>query len=127
MKMNESNIKCKQENRSMGRRAKKRLVYYCLMLAIPVLQFCLCYIYVNFNSIAMSFQHFALSSNGTGYISTFAGFDNFKVAWEVFTSGWDKIRVSLEYFAIQMLIIMTLALFFSYYISKKYLQNDRAI
>lgn len=102
-------------------RAKKRLIYYCLMLAIPVLQFSLCYIYVNFNSIAMAFQHFALSENGAGYVSTFAGLDNFKVAWDIFINGWDKVSVSLIYFAIQMLIVMSLALVFSYYISKKYL------
>ena len=116
-KVSGGNVKRKTKNS----RETKRLIYYCLMLAIPVLQFCLCYIYVNFNSIAMAFQHFSLSANGTGYVSTFAGLDNFKVAWNIFINGWDKISVSLIYFAIQMFIVMTLALIFSYYISKKYL------
>ena len=38
-------------------RKQKRLVFYMLMFALPLLQFLLFYLYVNFNSIILAFTN----------------------------------------------------------------------
>ena len=38
---------------------KSELIFYCLLVALPLLQICIFYFYVNFNSILMSFQKYS--------------------------------------------------------------------
>lgn len=97
-------------------RKVKRLIFYCIMISLPVIQFCLCYIYVNFNSIRMAFYEYEAISQG--YV--FVGLKYFKKAWAVFTSGGDMILNSLKLYACNLIIVLGLALVFSYYIAKKY-------
>ena len=54
--------------------AKRReMLFYILMIALPVLQFCIFYIGVNFNSILLAFQTYDREGN----TFRFAGFENF--------------------------------------------------
>lgn len=41
---------------NVGARSNKKLIFYCLFMAYPVLQFVIFYIFVNFNSILLSFK-----------------------------------------------------------------------
>ena len=102
-------------------RAQKRMIFYVLMMALPVIQFCIFYVYVNINSIRLAFVQFDLREGGVGYDTIFVGFQNFKVAWEFFTSNGQMIVNSLYLYAGNLIIVMGLALVFSYYIAKKYM------
>jgi ABC-type sugar transport system permease subunit len=102
-------------------RQQKRLVFYVLMFALPVLQFVLFYLYVNFDSFVIAFQKKTpiLGSITNGYEVVATG-ENFKKAWEFFFSEecgkmiWNSIRLLF----CQLVIVTPLALLFSYYIAK---------
>lgn len=109
--------KAEQKKRTYSR-TTKRLVFYVLIMALPVLQFCIFYIYVNFNSFALAFQTY--TSTDAGRVSSFAGFDNFKVAFEQLKTSGFMFKNSLLLYACNLLIGTSLALFFSFYLAKKY-------
>ncbi|MBQ7913648.1 MAG: hypothetical protein IJ506_02455, partial [Clostridia bacterium] len=48
-------------------RKQKRLLFCSLILAVPILQFILFYVYVNLNSILLAFQTYERKSGATGY------------------------------------------------------------
>ena len=95
---------------------KGDLIFYCTFLAWPVLQFCVFYIGVNFNSIIMSFK-----SAETNKVN----FDNFKWVFR-FMSGADGqgfpglLSVTIRGYFITTLISTPLGLLFAYYIYKKH-------
>ena len=103
-------------------RNQKRLVFYILMFALPLLQFLLFYLYVNFNSFVIAFQKKTpiLGSITNGYEVTFTG-ENFKKAFEFFFSKdcGKMIGNSLKLLFCQIVIVTPLALLFSYYIAKE--------
>lgn len=106
------------KKKKMRTTERNRLIFYILMSAIPLLQFCLFYIYVKFNSVIISFQEYRLGDNG--YIKDFVGLDNFKWAWNTFVSNGDMIWRSAIVFALNLVVVLGLALVFSYYLAKKY-------
>ena len=90
------------------------------MVALPILQFCLMYIYVNFNSILLSFQEYVANVDSLGYNIKFAGLDNFKSAWEAIKSRSYMFGNSLSVFLWSTIIGIVLALLFSFYLYKNY-------
>lgn len=102
-------------------RTKRRLTFYVLMFALPLLQFAVFYLYVNFNSFIIAFQNKTAKADGIGYVITSAGFSHFKKAFEFFFSPTcgKMILNSLQLYGCQLLIVTPLALIFSYYIAKQ--------
>ena len=101
-------------------RTRKRLAFYCCILALPVLQFIIFYIYINFNSFVMAFTDYANDPSGLGYLTKFAGFSHFQTAFGRLAESWYMVKNSLLLFACQTVIGFTLALLFSFYIYKKF-------
>ena len=101
-------------------RKQKRLIFYVLMFALPILQFLLFYIYVNFNSIILAFTNRVAREEGFGYDIMFTS-DHFKVAIDFFFSAVSGKMLwnSLRFFICQIFIVTPLALLFSYYIAKE--------
>lgn len=108
----------KMAKKKMRTFERNRLLFYILMSAIPILQFCVFYIYVKFNSVVISFQKFRLED--AGYIKEFVRFENFKWAWGTFTTNGEMIGRSLIVFALNLFVVLGCALVFSYYIAKRY-------
>ena len=103
------------------KRSTKRTIFYVIMMALPILQFLIFYVYVNFSVILMAFKKYTEAENGLGYDTIFAGFQNFKAVFNVFKTG-DNITMLWTSFAasgMSIFISMPLALFFSFYIYKK--------
>lgn len=95
---------------------RRQLPFYIALMALPVLQFLVFYIYVNWNSIMMAFQSYD-TLTGTSKFS----FGNFRKILGEFQDGsmWIYLRNStIAYVA--GLCTTPLTLFFSYYIYKKY-------
>lgn len=106
----------KKKRLGVTKMEKRYLPFYIALMAIPVLQFCIFYIYVNFNSIVMAFQsHDTL----TGEVKF--SLANFKKIASEFQDGsmWIYLKNSFIAYAVGILI-MPLTLFFPYYIYKKY-------
>ncbi len=110
----------KTKNKKIGLR--KSLPFYCIMLAWPVLQFCVFYIGVNFNSILLAFKSYdALDPLHKAYSF---GFDNFAIWFDRTDMDYGMqffpaIGVSFKAYLISLLVGVPLGLFFSYYIFKK--------
>ncbi len=104
----------------------KELIFYWCVLGIPLLQFCIMYIGVNFNSFLLAFKSY--SQSGTGEITvSWVGFNNFK-AFVVSIFNDELISGmfvnSLMVYAIRLFCGTALALFFSYYIYKKFVGTE---
>ena len=56
----------KKTDAKAGRR--KEAIFYYSLLALPILQFLIFYIAVNFNSILLSFKEYRISGGQAGYI-----------------------------------------------------------
>ena len=102
------------KKRKYNTRKTKQLTYYCLILALPILQFCFFWVYVNFSSLTMAFNSYKDGPNG--YISTFVGFENFAVAFKKLGESTYLISNSMKYFVLHVLVGIPLALLFSFYI-----------
>lgn len=113
MIINENN---QAPKKGMATRKVKRAVFYALVMALPLLQFAIFYIYVNFNSFMLSFQKFVDWGE-----PVFAGMDNIKVAFEKLTSSGYMFKNSFILYLINTLFVMPVTMFFAYYLSKQYL------
>lgn len=100
-------------------RRNKRLLFYCIVLALPILQFLIFYLYVNIDSLVLAFQHYEIKDGALGYDVTFAGFSNFINVFNILKSKPQLLENSLILAACELLIGIPLALLFSYYIYKK--------
>lgn len=103
-------------------RSKKRLIFYILMVVFPVLQFAIFYIYTNFNVILMAFQKYSVAADGLGYDMKYVFLDNFSSVFAILKkeNGGEMVGTSVLMYAISIFISTPLALFFSYYLYKKF-------
>ena len=101
------------------KRSTKRTIFYIAIMALPILLFCIFYVYVNLSVVTLAFKEYEITPNG--YVASFAGFKNFKAVFDVFKTGdnVDMIWTSLAATGINIVISMPLSLFFSFYIYKK--------
>lgn len=107
-----------KKSRKLSSIKTNRLIFYSIMIAVPVIHFLIFYVYINFNSILLSLKEYTLADMG-GYEWEFAGLKNFATAWQVFTSRGYFIKNSLIFLASDCLIITPLAVLFSFYLYKK--------
>lgn len=106
--------------RRLFKRKHKRLLFYSLMLLIPVANFLVFYVYQNFSVIIMAFEKYEAVTGGVGYRSQFAGFENFAAVFRRLNDGnWYMVLNSLWLFLFKTGLGMFLAVVFSYYICKK--------
>lgn len=101
------------------RRNWKDWVFYAVIVCIPVVQFCIMYLGVNFNSLIMSFQQYDVNTG----IFSWNGFHNYIDFFEML--GTDRLWLTMLgnstiAFLVAQFITKTLAIFFSYYMFKKY-------
>ena len=112
--MREEKVKKKT---GLGQRNRNRMIFYIIGVSLPVLQFCIFYIGVNFNSILLSFQDFDLSTGKYSYV----GLENFRWIVNEFKASDNLINaVGRSFIAFGFTLLqMFLALLFSFYIYKK--------
>ena len=101
------------------------MIFCALVLAIPVAQFIIFYIVVNFNSILLAFQQIVPQKidGVTHYVSSFVGFETIKkfLTVELVSESYlIAIKNSLVYFVFSIVVIIPCGLIFSYYVYKKY-------
>ena len=102
---------------------KQDLIFYVVMLAIPMLQFAIFYIGVNFNSFLMSFQKFDEASKEFVFLDFANLFDNFARVFRALTTETVfsyALKNSLISYFVSLIAGTGLALIFSYYVYKKF-------
>ena len=100
---------------------KKDAIFFYALLILPVLQFVIFYIYVNFNSILMSFQRYDSTKASFVFLSDNL-FKNFQGVFELSSLGLDFGRLLLNSAILWLAIVIfgTIpAIIFSYYIYRK--------
>lgn len=101
-----------------NKRKVNDLIFYALMVAFPLAQFCVFYISVNINSILLAFRSY--SSEDGGFV--WAQFSNFaKIFSDFAASATLKTAMlnSLLVWAASTAVSLPLAMLFSYYIYNK--------
>ena len=99
---------------------KRKALFSLIMLAIPILHFLVFYLYINLSSFSLAFKKYEIVE-GTGLVSSFAKFDNFKDAFNLLfsASGWGNIKNSLIFESVNLFLVTPLTLIFAFYIYKK--------
>ena len=96
-------------------------IFFWVMVALPLLQFAIFYVAVNFNSVLLAFKSY---ENFTGNIVTkWIWFENFESIFHEWRAGELLNMVvlnALKYMAIDIFIVMPVSVLFSYYIFKKF-------
>lgn len=104
----------KASNKSKPRKGKT--LFIVCILAIPILNWLVFWLYVNLSSILLAFQ----TETATGMVWTL---DNFTIFWEAITEEGNSLNISIRntalYFGAAACITMPLSLFISYFLSKK--------
>lgn len=104
--------------KGLQRKKRKDLIFYICLVAVPFVQYLIFYVVVNFNSVLMAFQNLDLSGKGT-----WAGLYNFSKVFNNFLFEKKLVKSisnSLLAYGIGFFVGVPLALFFSYYIAKKF-------
>ena len=100
------------------RRTRGDLIFYCLLLAYPIIQFCIFYVATKFNAVLYSFQEIDIANDTVTWT-----FKNVKKAFNMLTSsgslGFAMVNSIKTYFLL-LFISTPISLIFSYYIAKKF-------
>ena len=102
---------------------KKDLIFYVTLLAIPVLQFVIFYVGVNFNSLLMAFQKYDDINKKFKFLDFSNLFYNFKDVFESLGSETVfpyALKNSLISYFVSLVAGTGLALIFSFYVYKKF-------
>ena len=102
-------------------RSAKSMWFYVGFMALPVLQFFIFYICVNFNSFLLAFRNIVLDGETKRYVYswTIKNFLNWFSDVNEFQLLMQTLKISLKSYVIMLLIGTPLGLFFAYYIFKK--------
>ena len=103
------------------KRFDKKLLFYCALLALPLLQYAIFYIYVNFNAFFLAFMEYDTVAKQ----SSFVGFKNFETVLHNFFVGPSayhfgvRLKNSLINYVGSLVVSIGGSIMFSYYIYKK--------
>ena len=99
----------------------KDLVFFYALIILPVLQFLIFYVYVNFNSILLSFQRYDSASAGFVFLTDNI-FKNYQSVFELTSLGLNLGKLILNSVILWacMVVFGTIpAIIFSFYIYRK--------
>ena len=109
----------KYKSISVNKRAD--LIFYCCLMAWPVLQFAVFWVGVNANSILMAFQETHFDTVSKQYVTNYFTFNQFMKAFKWFGSAefLNMIWFSIKAYVITSVISIPLGLLFSFYVFKR--------
>ena len=103
---------------SFSKRKRDDIIFYGLVVFLPLVQFFIFWVCVNANSIALAFEKYDLDSMRY----TWGGFRNFESVFQNIanqTMFSTSLKNSLLYWVFSQIVALPLTLIFSYYIYKK--------
>lgn len=104
--------------KDLSTESTKRLIFYIIMMALPVIHVAVFYFGINISSFALAFQK--PNFDGTGFV--FAGFENFAEIFKEFREEeymWMMVKNSAVYSVLSLFLGSAFSILFSYYIYKK--------
>ena len=121
--MKANNINKKAKRKSLSAKKRHTMIFYYSMIALPLLQFLVFYVYINLSSFTMGFQEFSAKTGNYHW----KGFDNFIQIFKDFrelNTLRKSVVNSLSLFLWMMVFCSMLSILFSYYIYKKQLGSS---
>ena len=109
-----------------SKKNRGKTIFYWSILAFPLLQFAIFYIGVNLNSFALAFQEFDMYDEGLKFIGFDRLWENFKAVFQEFGEAdylLTAFNNSIIAYLIGLVVGLTLALLFSYYLYKKFFMS----
>ncbi len=103
----------------MNQRRRKRILFYISIMILPIVQFCIFYFGVNFNSILRAFRTYEIDYGRNVMTKTFSGFKNFGYAWDLLKNNLYVLKHTFLIYGVSLIVIQPLCMIFSYYIFKK--------
>ncbi len=100
-------------------RAKKRAIFYAIIVVPFLIQFAIFYFYVNIETFILAFQKYTATIPGEPHKVTFAGIDNFRNAFDYLFAAPHYYTHALKFYFFNLLFAFTFALLFSYYLYKR--------
>lgn len=110
-----------KDKKNVLTRDKKRLLFYIALMIFPLMHYLIFFIIVNASMFTMAFEIYSIPEGQIGYVSSFAGFENFKTVFKMFENpqNLDMLWNSLIVYG-WGLLFMPLSIFFSFYIYKNF-------
>ncbi len=110
-----------KKQKSMSENKRTDLIFYCCMLAWPVLQFAVFWVGVNANSILLAFREISFDTTTNKYVTNYFTFVQFtKVFQWLFTAEFgNMIWFSVKAYLLTSVISIPLGLLLSFYIFKR--------
>lgn len=112
-----------KKTKNMATKRRNELIFFICLVAYPVLQFCVFYVGVNINSIALAFQKYNITTASYEFIGFDNLFGNFKLFFNEFKSADSNMVIaawnSVKLYLVGLLIGLPLNLVFSYFMYKK--------
>lgn len=106
-------------NKFKEKTKKNDIIFFSLMMALPIIQFCVFYIAVNINSVFLSLKEYSIDTGEYQIVY----FDNFKSVFDDFFGESNVLRIALKNSLIisffVLVVGLSLGLLFSYSIFKK--------
>lgn len=107
----------RREKRAFYKRIPRNLLFYSLLLAFPIAQFCIFYLGVNVNSVLLAFKTY--TDSGTYEFWGMGNFDRLFASFSQLTLFQVALGNSLVLFIVGTSFGLICGLFFSYYIYKR--------
>lgn len=98
-------------------RQRSALIFYCIMMVFPILQFCIMWIGVNFNSILLAFKEYDVNYNYTWTLDNFKGVI---IGLAGDATVRDALKNSCIFWVVTTIITFPTSLGISYYIYRNY-------
>lgn len=108
----------KKNNFKKEKMSRGDLIFYCGLVAWPVIYFVVFYLGTNINAISLAFKDYDVLNNRVKFV----GLENFKRIFVNFSGSADIIialKNSLIAYSVGLVVGLTLSLLFAYYIYKK--------
>ena len=96
---------------------KKDLAFHLILLAWPVLQFCVFYLFVNFNSILLAFNYGADANPNGGFFYYFAQCFQQEGGSYIYL---ESMGIAVILYLCSAVLSIPLSLLFAYYISRRF-------
>ena len=94
-------------------------IFYWALLAIPLIEFCIFYIGVNFNSILLAFKKYTMKDGVWEYTYSFSNFGRVFDYVRFDSVMQSNLKNAFVFYAFGLVVTLPLSLIFSYYIYKK--------
>lgn len=115
----EKDVNAKQKQ-TMTREKKRKIFYFCVII-LPMIQFCLFYVYVNVDMFLMAFRVYSLNPK-LGYDQRWVFLDNFKEMFAILARDHNTNLMPQTFlFYALSLSFLPVGILFAYYIYKNYL------